>query len=60
MRTLSLKKETLVELSAGDLAGVVGGSGASCAQPCVSGVLACITRVCAPTIVRCIDPSIPC
>ena len=42
MRKLTLKKETLVELSAEELGQVNGGSGYSC-KVCVSGIVACPT-----------------
>jgi hypothetical protein len=45
VRSLKLSKETLTELTTGDLAGVVGGaSGASCAPACPqSDFMECLT-----------------
>ncbi|MDQ1711731.1 MAG: hypothetical protein QOE45_1181 [Frankiaceae bacterium] len=49
-RTLRLAKETLTELTTVELAGVVGGSGASCGpNPCQSGPVEC------PTLPNCIE-----
>ena len=44
MRKLSLKKETLAELTSSELAGVAGGSGLSCVN-CASDFQQCITGV---------------
>ena len=48
MRRLSLKKETLAELSGEELGEVQGGSGQTCVV-CLSEVLSCNTERCLPT-----------
>jgi hypothetical protein len=56
MRKLSIKKETVVELSTQELAEVVGGSGVSCAQAlCLpqSDFAECITGVRCLSLTNC-------
>lgn len=52
MRKLTLKKETLAELTGEELDLVVAGSGLSCGI-CVSGIVSCATFRCLESLANC-------
>ena len=53
MRKLTLKKETLVELSAEEMTNVVGGYDGPTKPQCVSGIVACVTYRCVESLGTC-------
>lgn len=52
MRKLTLKKETVAELSPAELDAVVGAAGITVA-PCISGIVACVPTDRCPTFQAC-------